>query len=184
MKKLLIFMFILVFSAVTASAQVPAKPFSIYVSGGLDMPTSSSFKDGYKTGFDANAQLGFDAFPKSQFLINLGYHHFSADWGNVTGYDGGDMNIILAGGDLKLDLGLPAAPMKPFVLGGLGLAVLSWSDVTTPLGSGPVDSKSKFYFEIGGGVEFTQFFVKVKYVNIATSGSSLGFIPINVGVKF
>ena len=184
MKKLLIVAVIFAFIAVSASAQVPAKPFTVYASAGLSVPMASDFKDAYKMGYHGNAQLGFNSFPKGEVLINLDYHTFSPDWGDAAGFDGGTLSAILAGADVKLNLGVPAAPMSPFIFGGGGLAVLSWSDITTPLGSGPVESQNKFYFEVGGGVTFTQFFVKVKYVSISTDGSSIGFAPVSVGMKF
>ena len=185
MTKLLSFALVFAFTAMTASAQVPAKPFTVYGSVGLSMPMSPDyFKDGYKMGFHGNAQLGFNAFPKTEFLVNLGYHSLSADFGDVTGYDGGTLSAILVGGDLKFNLGVPTAPIKPFVFAGAGIAVLSMSDLTTPFGTYTVDSENKFYFEIGGGVEFTQFFVRVKYVNVATEDDATALIPISVGMKF
>ncbi len=186
MKKIAILLAVLVFGVVgSASAQVPVKPFTIYGAAGLSSPTSpDGFKDGYNMGYHADAQLGFNAFPKTEFLLNLGYHTFGADFGDLTGYDGGTMSFILAGGDLKLNLGVPLAPVKPFVFAGAGLAVLSMSDLTTPLGTGSFESINKFYFEIGGGVEFTQFFVRVKYVSVATEGDSFALIPLSIGMKF
>lgn len=185
MKKLLIVTLVIAFTAMAVSAQVPAKPFTIYGAAGISLPTSPDlFKDAYKTGFHGDAQLGFNAFPKTEFLINLGYHSFSADFGDSTGYDGGTLSAFLAGGDLKLNLGVPMAPVKPFVFAGAGMAVLSISDLVTPDGTYTSDSETKFYFEIGGGIEFTQFFIRAKYVSISTEDESTATIPISLGVKF
>ena len=185
MKKLFILAVILAFTAMTASAQVPAKPFNIYGSAGITMPMSPDvFKDGWNMGFHGNAQLGFNAFPKTELLLNLGYHTFSADFGDLTGYEGCTFSTILTGVDLKLNLGVPMAPIKPFVFAGGGLAVMSFSDLTTTSGTISFDSENEFYFEIGGGVEFTKFFVKLKYVSIATEGESTALVPISIGLKF
>lgn len=186
MKKFTILLAVLLFGVVAStSAQVPAKPFTIYGAAGLSMPTAPDFfKDGYKTGFHGDAQIGFNTFPKTEFLLNLGYHTFSPDFGDLVGFDGATISMILAGADLKLNLAVPMAPIKPFVFVGGGLAVLSMSDLITPVGTYPSDSENKFYFEIGGGIEFTQFFVRAKYVSIAVEDEAFTLIPISVGIKF
>ncbi len=186
MKKFTIILAVLVLGVVgSASAQIPAKPFTIYGAAGLSSPMSPDiFKDGWKMGFHADAQLGFSTIPKGEFLLNLGYHTFGADFGALSGFDGGTFSTILAGGDFKLNLGVPMAPVKPFIFAGLGIAVVSMSDLTTPLGTATFESSNDFYFEIGGGVEFTQFFIRAKYVSIATEGESTAFVPISLGLKF
>ncbi|KAA3633236.1 MAG: hypothetical protein DWP97_09530 [Calditrichaeota bacterium] len=184
MKKILLLAIIVMAFAFSASAQVPAKPFNIYASAGLTLPSGDA-SDFYKSGFHGNAQLGFNSFPKGEILINLGYHKLSSDY---EGVEGGDLSAILAGADLKLNLGVPAAPISPFVFAGAGISTLSWSDETETIGTVTTtytyDSENKFYFEVGGGVQFSQFFVKVRYVNISIDDMTLAMLPLSVGVKF
>ena len=145
MKKILLLTALVALIASSAFAQVPAKPFTIYVGGGLTLPMSPDvFKDGWSTGFHGSAQLGFNSIPKGEFLLNLEFHRFGADFGDLSGYDGGAFSSILVGGDFKLNFGLPMAPTKPFILGGVGLAVLSFSDLTTPSGTATFDSENDF----------------------------------------
>lgn len=191
MKKTLLLTVLAIFIASAAMAQAPVKPFTIYAGGGLTMPMGPDyFKDNTKMGFHGFAQLGFDVIPKGQAVINLEYHMIGADWDNAkygTDYtDGGDVSIIMVGGDFKFNFGLPAAPIKPFVFGGVGLAISSQSDITsTSMGTLPAgDSQNDMYFQFGAGVHFNQFFAKARYVNIMTEGESSSMIPISVGVSF
>ena len=82
------------------------------------------------------------------------------------------------------------APTKPFVLGGVGLATLSVSDLEGVGITIPFDiSETKLYFEFGGGVEFKMgptmnLFLMGRYVNVTSEGEATAFIPISVGLKF
>lgn len=202
MKKVFLLILVLAFAASSGFAQVPAKPFNIYAGAGLTMPMSpDNLKDGTKLGFHGTAKLGFNTFPKGEFVIGLDYHYLPADLGmfedeGITDADGGDMSVIMAGGDLKLNLGIPMTGLNPFVHGGIGMAIISFSDLSwTQPGVGErlvtTDSENKFYFQIGGGLEFNKFFVDVRYINILKATyddvgdeTSASIIPITVGVKF
>ena len=125
MKKLLILALILAFTAMTASAQVPAKPMTIYGGVGMSLPTSpDEFKDFWSMGFHGLGAVGFNAAPKLQLLGKIEYHNFAFDWGDIPG-DGGAISFLMIGGDVKLNLGVPLAPTKPFILGGVGMATAS-----------------------------------------------------------
>lgn len=170
--------------AVTGAAQAPAKPMDIYIGGGVSVPTGT-LGDGWKMGFHGNGKIGFTATPKIDILGSVAYHSFPLDDQGVSGVDGGTISTILIGGDARMNFGVPAAPTMPYALAGAGLGILSASDVT----SGgttilTVDSETKPYIEFGGGVEMQKFFAEIKYVIVLTSGESLTFLPITVGVKF
>lgn len=202
-KSLLVIVVMLVFAS-GAFAQVPAKPFNIYAGGGLTMPSSpDAFKDGFKMGFHGTAKLGLKAVPKGEILLNLEYHMFGLDNEDMygTNVDGGDLSIIMAGADYKLNLGVPLAPVNPFIQAGGGLAIISMSDLsyTDPvLGDIDVTTESinKIYLEIGGGIEFNKFFASIRIVNIFNGSTeydvsamevkekSALMIPLTVGVKF
>ncbi len=198
MKKFTILLAVLLFGLVaTASAQVPMKPFTIYASAGVTTPMSpDDFKDGWGTGYHANAQLGFNMYPKTEFVLNLEYHKFGADADFLEIAEGGDKSVIMAGGDFKLNLGAPMVPIKPFLLVGAGIAVLSTSDVTIDvgpdIGTFSIDSENKLYYQIGGGIEFTNFFIRAKFVTIKDGASDVdlgteenaSMMPISIGIKF
>ena len=98
------------------------------------------------------------------------------------------------GGDARYSFGLPAAPIKPFVLGGLGFANTSVSDFES---SDPLvtalnfnsESSTDLYWNLGAGVDFKtgpawSLYGQIRYVSIATEGESSSFIPVTVGLKF
>lgn len=169
---------------VSASAQVPAKPFKIYLGGGLTMP-SGNFGDAYKMGFHGNGKIGFVVSPKLDVMGSVAFHSFSIDDQGVSGIDGGTMTIIMIGGDARLTFPMPNSPVKPYALGGGGFGIAKVGEITVS-GSGttPSDSESKPYLEFGGGVEINKFFAEIKYVVLMTSGESLKYLPITVGVSF
>ena len=198
MKKLLILTVILAFVALSANAQI-SKPFNIYAGAGLSLPMGpDAIKDTYKTGIQGLGGVGFSMGPKFQLVGNIGYNSFAMDWEqleqtlslSLTDMSGGSLIAFTIGVDGKFDLGLPAAPMTPFLVGGAGLAMLSISDVSDGTFSVPVSyDATKVYFEFGAGVEFKagpafNMFLMGKYVNIATEGESLSYVPVTLGVKF
>ncbi len=165
-------------------AQEAAKPMSFYLGGGLSVPTGD-LGDGWKLGFHGLGRVGFNVAPKLDILAGIDYHTFSVDDQGVSGVSGGAISTINFVGDLKVNLGAPGMSTNPFVLGGVGLAIASISDLTIAgLGTFSFDSESKMFVEVGGGVEFNKFFVQGRYVNIFTEGSSISYLPITVGVKF
>ena len=203
----------LVLFATGAMAQTPGKPFNLYFSIGGTFPVESDlFNDYHKLGYNLNGGLGFSTLPRLQTIARVGLHKISKDWkylkyadelGNVydDAFDGGDVTAITYGVDLKLDLGLPALPVKPFLIGGIGFANLSEGDVKITVANmelwNPefVDKGNQFYWSLGGGVALSSgpmfsFFLEARYMNIKQSEISDGevdnlvVIPINVGVKF
>ncbi len=164
-------------------SQEPLKPISFYLGGGVSIPTGD-LGDGWKMGFHGLGRLGFNVAPKLDILAGLDYHTFSLDDQGVSGLSGGAISTINLTGDLKVNLGAPGMSSNPFVLGGVGLAIESASDLTTPLGTFTFDTESDLFIEVGGGVEFNKFFIQGRYVNIFASGSSISYLPITAGVKF
>jgi len=77
------------------------------------------------------------------------------------------------------------SPANPYMLAGVGIGVVSLSDLTIS-GAGTIsaDSESKFFVEVGGGVEFSKVFIQAKFVNIFTEGSSVTYFPITLGVMY
>jgi opacity protein-like surface antigen len=95
---------------------------------------------------------------------------------------GGKTKII--GGMASLVYSFQAGgSVTPYILGGLGYYNVK-IDVTG-LGSG---DESKVGFGGGGGIRFpmgsASLFAEARYMSISTSGSSLTFFPIIVGVSF
>lgn len=103
-----------------------------------------------------------------------------------TSHDGGvSGNTKIIGGMASLVYALGATPgMRPYLMGGLGMY-----NVKIDVG-GTSGSESKIGFGFGGGLSFpmgaggSRMFVETKYTSISTSGSSLTFLPIVVGISF
>ncbi len=200
MPRIIVLIVMLVLVAPLAIAQVPGMPFSIYAGGGLDFPSQpDSFKEDFKTGYHGFAAVGFDWFLAVQLVGKIELHklpgkgdalRFSDPFGVPVTVDAPDLQIWLFGGDLRASIGVPGASTKPFALGGIGVARLahgdinSINDITVPV---PWEDETKFYWNIGGGVEFggpVKMFAQIRYVSILTGDDNTSLIPISVGLRF
>lgn len=183
MRKIILVVAVMLVFASGAFAQAPAKPFDVFLGGGVGFPSSPSmFSDGWKMGFHGLGGLDIN-LPMLKITGKAEYHTFPFDWGDADG-SGLALRALMIGADVKYAFGVPAAPAKPFVMGGLGMANVTFSDLESGAMTVSFEDETKLYFEIGGGVEFNKFFGMIRYVNIATSGESTAFIPISVGIKF
>ncbi|MEZ5359373.1 MAG: outer membrane beta-barrel protein [Candidatus Zixiibacteriota bacterium] len=191
MKKVLFTLGLLLLCVTFASAQV-SKPFSAYVGGGLSLP-QGDYADFYKTGYHGMGSIGFGFMPMLQGLGKVEYHSFPVDADLVSN----DISVIMYGLDAKLSPSMPAAPIKPFALAGIGLATLK-TDITLDLsglgtGYAPVDvgtaQTTEFYYEIGGGFEMKatpslNLFVMARYITVTNSLQDFNYLPVTVGLKF
>jgi opacity protein-like surface antigen len=202
MKKIILTALVALFlmSAVSmAQVSTPGLPFSVYAGGALSLPSSpSSFSDGWKMGYHGMLGVGFNVAPRVQIIPKLEYHKFGSDLSSYAGplLDGGGFKSLMFGADARLNLGAPVLPIKPYALGGIGMANVSYDDFTSsdPLVQAALNSgingasTTQFYFNIGAGAEFTlapkaSLFVQARYVSISGDGGSVGYIPLTVGLK-
>jgi len=196
MKKIMIAAILVLAFALTASAQVPVKPFSIYIGGGLTLPNSpDGFKDMYKTGFHGLAALAIN-LPTVQGLSVLGklqYHMLSlkddVTFAGEAITDGGSAKIFMFGADGVYRLGTPGGVASPFFGAGGGFANSTTSDITTASGTYAFDSSTDFYWNILAGLDLkagpsVSLFATFAYVSISTEGDAITMIPITVGLKF
>ena len=195
---------LMILSAVSmAQVGTPSSPLTFYAGGALSMPTSpAGFSDGWKLGMHGMIGAGKNVSPRLQMVGKIEYHKFSADEAATTAsigpnVDGGGINTWMYGVDGRLNMGAPVVPIKPYILGGIGIANLSYNEYSTTdtsLSSAVATANtsavsfSDLYFNLGGGVEFamgpkTSFFVQARYVSIATEGGSTAFIPVTLGLK-
>jgi len=151
----------------------PTEGIRFGVGGGLTLPMGT-FADIDKSGWHL---LGLIQLPISASPIHL---RFDAMYGQ-TSHKGGGGNTTLTGAtaDLVYHLGDRAASVRPYVLGGLGF-------YSADFGGG--SSESKLAFGLGGGILFSvgtmHAFLETRYMSVQTSGSSLTFLPISLGVMF
>jgi hypothetical protein len=202
MKKLILTLIALLVLSAVSMAQVgtPSSPVSWYAGAFLSMPTGpDGFSDGWKLGYHGMVGAGLNVAPKLQMIGKIEYHKFGFDFdGNsISNAEGGGINTWMFGVDGKLNLGAPVVPVKPYVIGGLGIASMKFNDYTstdtalaTSLNSGAAgETFSKVYFNFGGGAEFnlgpkTSWFLQARYVSVATEGGATTYIPLTVGLKF
>ena len=146
----------------------------IMVGGGLLMPMGN-YKDLDKMGFLGQAGVGFPVGP-----VGI---RIEGDYGQTSHKDTTSGNTKIIGGMASVVYHFKSpSTIKPYVLGGLGMYNVK-IDV-----SGVSGSSTKLAFGGGAGLELkmtgASLYLEAKYVNITTSGSSLSFIPITVGVRF
>lgn len=196
MKKLYWMILLFLAFAGMAAAQVP-QPFSLYAGGAVSIPQApDAFKAGFKTGYHGAIGIGYKVMPNLQVIGKVEYHTFKFDFQGQSGLEGGTNKMTLFGADGRYTMGVPAAPLKPYIIGGAGLANIKQSEFSgsnvlaaSILNSIIADSQTKFYYNIGGGVELKSgpawsMYAQVRYVSIGTAGGSSSFVPITLGLKF
>jgi hypothetical protein len=160
--------------ALRAQAQ-PTEGIRFGVGGGLTLPMGT-FGDVDKAGWHL---LGVLQLPISQSPIHL---RFDAMYGQTSHKGGGSGSTTLTGAtaDLLYHLGDRAASVRPYILGGLGFYNADFG--------GTSNSESKLAFGFGGGILFgvgtMHAFLETRYMSVQTSGKSLTFLPVSLGVMF
>lgn len=97
-----------------------------------------------------------------------------------TSHDAGSGSTSILGGTASAlyYFSAPAATTRPYALGGLGFYNVD----------GGGGSQTKIGFGFGGGLLFNlagfNAFAEARYISVQTSGSSINFIPITVGMVF
>lgn len=194
MKKVFLTLAVVLIFAATGSAQV-STPVSIYAGGALSVPASGDFNAGWQMGYHGAFGLGYKLAPNFQVVGNLEYHHFFFDMADFMGLDGGDTKVWMYGVNGRYSLGLPVVPIKPFFIGGAGIAKMTWDEfegptlITATLNAAIPESVNKVYFNFGGGLDLKviptlSLFIEARYVSIATDGASTAFVPMTVGLRF
>jgi hypothetical protein len=152
----------------------PTEGIRFGVGGGLTMPLGN-YGDFDKAGWNL---VGVLQLPISQSPIHLRFDAMYGQTSHKSGLGSGSTTLTGATADLLYHLGDRAAKVRPYVLGGLGFYNVD------AFGS----SNSKLAFGLGGGILFgvgtMHAFLEGRYMSVQTSGSSLNFLPISVGVMF
>jgi hypothetical protein len=188
MKKLALLGILIVGLAAAAPAQT-TRPFGIYVGGGIGFPISpDEFKDLHDMGFHGKIGVSyrFPSAPGFELMGKFEYHTFGASDENLAD---SDFRPLLFGADAKYAFGLPTAPTKPYVLGGLGLAAWEFTDGDDDELIDEELDGSDLYLNFGAGVDLTPgeafgVFIEGRYVMLLTEGDATTFVPITAGFKF
>lgn len=193
MKKVLWTVTFVLILALAASAQDAEKKVNLYLGAGASLPMGD-LGDGWNFGLHGAGAVGFVVAPGFQILGKLEYHTFGIDDQGASGVDGGSFNALMFGGAGRYNFPTENSKISPFILGGLGMASATISDLTVEdpiLGTitFEFESETKLYFEVGAGLDIAagetmSIFIQGRYVSIQTEGSAAAFIPFTVGLKF
>lgn len=172
-------------------AQNKMKP-AIYLGGGIDMPLSpTEFKDGYKMGFGFGAGVGLEVTPGIEVIGKFFYNTFSLDVPDGAEVDGGDFRSLEFGvnGKYLFMANQPEMKIHPYMLVGLGMSNVKFTEATIGDEVIPEVSETKLMFEGGAGVEFAvspkaAIWVDARYASVQTEGDAIAYLPIRAGVKF
>jgi opacity protein-like surface antigen len=170
---------LLVVMALVAVAARPASAQSIRwgVGAGLLMPMGD-YGDIDKMGFTGGVGGTYNLPGGVGIRADVTYGTTSEKDGitpHTTKILGGMASVVYAFG---------AAGPRPYVMGGLGLSNAKIS------AGGTSASETKVAFGFGAGVSLpmgtggSRLFAETRYTSISTSGSSLTFLPIVVGISF
>ena len=155
----------------------PTEGIRFGVGGGLTLPMGN-FGDVDKAGWHL---LGLIQFPISHSPIHFRADAMYGQTSHKSGFGSGKTTLTGATADLLYHLGDRAASVRPYVLGGLGF-------YNVDFGGGSGSSQSKLAFGLGGGILFgvgtMHAFLETRYMSVQTSGSSVTFLPISLGVMF
>jgi opacity protein-like surface antigen len=158
--------------ASTAQAQARA---SFFLGGGATIPLGDA-ADVLSTGWNGVGGVVF-SLPGLPFGVRVDglYTYNSRD----EALGEGKATVLSANADAVFAFGAPAAPIKPYIMAGIGLASSSGE-----VNGVDLDSQTDIAFNGGGGINFAMsslsLFLEARYFNI----DSESLIPISVGVRF
>lgn len=185
--------------ALTASAQATPllNPFTIGISGGVAVPTgdfamgTSSGFPGVNTGYNVTGSLGV-GLPVLPFLLrgDVSYNGFNGKYvppsPNANGINPyADVRVVDVTADVivPFHLPVPAAMLRPYLMGGIGEYNVRFSPKT-----GPSIASSNSGFNVGAGVKIPlvafDAFIEARYHRVNQGNGSLAFVPVTVGVMF
>ncbi len=200
MTKFFVTLSILAIFTTACIAQEVESPVTLYVNGGLAIPTNpQSFSDYWNMGFDVGGGLGYAFTPSVALTASFDYNRFglNADKFGVSGYGisitGGEASILTFMGNAKLSVPLESSPVTPYMLAGAGVFHLSINDVNVSgYGSSLTmssDSETDFAVQFGAGIDIqaaekTSLFLQIGYGLGFTKGDKTGEFPLKAGVAF
>ena len=167
-----------VMALVVAARPASAQSIRWGLGAGLLMPMGDYAdveKMGYTAGFGGTYYLPGGVGIRADLSYGT-----SSEKDGVTAHDtkiiGGMASVVYGFGG--------ATGPKPYVMGGLGLSNVKFS------AGGTDASETKVSFGVGAGLAFplgtggNRLFAETRYTSVSTSGSSVTFLPLVVGISF
>lgn len=182
-----------------AVGQESPNPLRFYLAVGPSIVAAPEvFRDDHKTGFHLATILGYSFTNHVEMMGRLELQIVSIDADAHFGYDvsldGGVVDMLMLGTDVRLTARKSPALIRPFFFGGGGVSRMSQSDIVSNLAPEQyapleIDPQDGFYYNIGAGVTLKPMptltaFVLVRYLELGLDGDNLRFIPITFGVQF
>lgn len=165
-----------------ANSQI--KPLTLYLGGGITNPTSDKLDNGWKRGPHASAALGIRVGGRTELMLRAGIHSLGADKTFYSIAEGGRFTSVVYGGGLKFNFGLPLIPIKAYLLGGAGIAVLNVSDVIPTIPQVPLTARrNRPYFSVGTGLSIGPYWGQIRIITARADGDRFAFVPWTVGIK-
>ena len=193
---------------VGASAQQSTKTAFFFAGGFSAQMSPDRFKDNWNNGLSVGGGLEIKFNKFISLVPRVYYNTYSLDdeaflkvLEGEYGYtieglslDGGSLNAVDFGADGKLSLpGMIGGPFTPYLIGGLALTNISFSDLTITSADSTVTSKidqseTDFTLNFGLGLKAALLptitaFVECRYVLIMSDPKNFSHIPIHIGIS-
>jgi hypothetical protein len=152
-------------------AAMPAMAQQLYIHGGAGFPSSSSFNDSYKAGFNAGIGVGIPIVSQLEGVVRANLDRFENDQAGV-----GNFASYSATGNLKLNAPMRNARVMPYALSGAGLFRLGFEN----------NYETEFGLQFGAGLSFrtsprANLMVEPNYVLVLNEGENTQYFPVRVG---
>jgi len=199
MRKLTLLVAVFLVFAVSSHAESMWKPV-VYLGAGASLPTGQ-FKNDFKTGYNIGGAAGVEYNSMFELLGELNFSRFPLDQGKFlasepsgTSVSGGASKVLNVSGAAKYFIPLGGAEkVRPYILGRLGFAHLTESDLT--LAQGPLSSttsfagRTKFTYGLGAGtlVDLNpnlSLWIEGRFTGINTPIHNTDFVPILAGFRY
>ena len=168
MKRIL---FVLGTLAALSFAALPATAQQLYLHGGAGFPSSSSFNDSYKTGFNVGVGIGMPIVSQLEGVVRANLDRFENDLPGVDNFAS-----YSATGNLKLNAPLRDGRVTPYALSGAGIFRLGFED----------NYETEFGLQFGAGLSIrtsprANLMVEPNYVLVLNEGENTQYFPVRVG---
>lgn len=177
MKRIMLSALVVAAASAAGTTTLNAQSAQLGLGGGVIIPTGD-YGTADKSGWHGLGLVEISV-PLSPVSVRVDAMYGQTSHKNISG------NTKLAGStaDVVWHAGLPKAPARFYLLGGLG-----FYNVKVEVPGFVTASESKVAFDLGAGVSAgmgsAKFFGEARFISVRTSGGATNFIPLSVGVLF
>lgn len=144
------------------------------------------------------AGMGYAVNTYTELIARLELHSIllnsDEQFGSNIEFNGGSIDMLMLGADLKLSAQHDSVTARPFVILGGGWSRLSQSAIITELAfeqyaSFIWENQSRFYYSLAAGLDIRispglTVFVMARYLNVLQDDDKIVLVPVTAGVKF